>query len=101
MKDELLDEEGKKIFEELSKQIPNFHPVLDEPLLAMYINMLQEKERLLKEIDETENEQGKQVRRDILAEKERLIQETAPELGLTPASRREIEKNMKIKKRWD
>jgi len=98
MMDDLLDEKGKQIFEALAKEIPNFSPVLDEPLLTMYVNLLQRKETLLKEIEEAENEQSKQVRRGILADTERMIQETAPELGLTPASRREIENNMKVKK---
>jgi len=90
----ILDKEGRKLYSRLAKMIPGFNPVLDEMALTAYVTLLQYRKRLAGEIEAADGRK-KQILCEILAEKERQIQDWAEELGLTPASRREIMRRLR------
>ena len=98
MKDD-LNAEGKKLFDSLAEKIPNFHPVLDEMFLTVYVMQIQGRDRLLAELEKAETEQEKGVLEDILKEEEKQLMESAKELGLTPSSRKEIKRNLRLRKK--
>ena len=98
VKNDLLDDKGKQLYDELAKLVPGHNPILDQVMLSIYVRLLQQQEKLNQEIDEAEEEQKKEVLLSIKRENERQIKEIAEEMGLTPSSKREIDLNLKMKK---
>jgi len=94
---EILSKKEQKLYDRLAKIIPGFNPVLDEVALTIYVTLLRDREKLTSKIEAAESKREKQLLSKILGETEQQLQAWAAKLGLTPASRLEIMRNLRLR----
>lgn len=90
---DLYGEPAYKLYNQLATMIPNFDPVLDQMLLAMYCCALLQHQRRQEEIETTTSQQKRELLQALQNDSTKQLQETAAELGLTPKSCLEILQN--------
>ena len=94
-----LTKEEKVLWKATVPFIPDYDPCLDQAVVIIYIVTLQQVIDLKQELAGDLNDETRTVLKKILRDYENILQELAPELGLTPWSRLEITKVFKQKKR--
>lgn len=95
-----LSSEAKKVWKEIIPLIPGLNLGLDRAVVTMYAvtaaRVKQVREALTRE---DLSVQERQAYQEILSIEEKQLFELAGELGLTPQSRREIKRALKLHKR--
>lgn len=94
-----LTKEEKELWKATVPFIPDYDPCLDRAVLTIYVVTLQQVIDLKQELAGDLNDETRTILKKILRDYENILQELAPELGLTPWSRLEITKVFKQKKR--